>query len=106
VRNLVTGSDPHTSWVGVGLAVSSIVLMPLLARAKQELGFRLDSAATAGEGTQNMLCAYLAAALLVGLLGNALFGAGWLDPVVGLVIGGVAANEGRQLWQGEDCGCH
>jgi divalent metal cation (Fe/Co/Zn/Cd) transporter len=106
VRNLVTGSDPHTSWVGVGLAVSSIVLMPLLARAKQELGFRLDSAATAAEGTQNMLCAYLAAALLVGLLGNALFGAGWLDPVVGLVIGGVAANEGRQLWQGEDCGCH
>jgi divalent metal cation (Fe/Co/Zn/Cd) transporter len=106
LRDLVTGSDPQTSWVGVALAISSLVLMPLLARAKHQLGQRLDSAATAAEGTQNLLCAYLAAAVLVGLLGNALFGAAWLDPVAGLFIAAVAANEGRELWQGDDCGCH
>ena len=106
VRDLVTGAEPGASWVGVALALSSIVLMPLLARAKHRLGARLDSAATAAEGTQNMLCAYLAGALLIGLLGNALLGAGWLDPVVALFIAGVAANEGRELWQGDDCGCH
>jgi divalent metal cation (Fe/Co/Zn/Cd) transporter len=106
VRDLVTGAEPETSWVGVALALSSIVLMPLLARAKHRLGERLDSAATSGEGTQNMLCAYLAGAVLVGLLGNALFGAAWLDPLAGLFIAGVAVNEGRELWQGDDCGCH
>jgi predicted Co/Zn/Cd cation transporter (cation efflux family) len=105
VRDLVTGAEPETSWIGVALAVSSLILMPLLARAKHRLGERLDSAATSGEGTQNMLCAYLAAAVLVGLLGNALFGAAWLDPLAGLFIAAVAVNEGRELWQGDDC-CH
>ncbi|HXD58576.1 MAG TPA: cation transporter [Thermoleophilaceae bacterium] len=105
-RDLVTGSHAETSWIGIALALVSLVGMPLLGRAKQRLGMRLDSAATAGEGTQNMLCAYLAAALLVGLVGNAAFGAWWLDPVAAFVIAGVALDEGRELWQGEDCGCH
>ena len=60
--------------------------MPVLAVAKQRLADQLGSAATAGEGRQNMLCAYLAGALLLGLLGNALLGAWWLDPAVGLLI--------------------
>ena len=80
--------------------------MPALGIAKQRLAVRLDSAATRGEGRQNMLCAYLAAALLVGLLGNALFGAWWLDPVVGLVIAVVALIEGRNAWRGEACCAH
>ena len=105
-RDLVTAAHPETSWLGIALAASSIVLMPLLGRAKHRLGARLDSAATAGEGTQNLLCAYLAAAVLVGLLGNALLGAWWLDPVAGLAIAVVAASEGRGLWQGDGCGCH
>jgi divalent metal cation (Fe/Co/Zn/Cd) transporter len=104
-RDLVTGSHPDTSWVGIALAVTSLVAMPLLGRAKQRLGTRLDSAATAGEGTQNMLCAYLAGAVLIGLLGNAAFGAWWLDPVAAFVIAGVALDEGRSIWQGDDCGC-
>jgi divalent metal cation (Fe/Co/Zn/Cd) transporter len=104
-RDLVTGSHPHTSWVGIALAVVSLVAMPLLGRAKQRLGLRLDSTATAAEGTQNMLCAYLAAAVLVGLLGNALFGAWWLDPAAAFVIAGVALDEGRETWHGDDCGC-
>jgi divalent metal cation (Fe/Co/Zn/Cd) transporter len=53
-----------------------------------------------------MLCAYLAAALLVGLLGNALAGAWWLDPLVGLFIAAVAVQEGREAWRGEACCDH
>jgi divalent metal cation (Fe/Co/Zn/Cd) transporter len=52
-----------------------------------------------------MLCAYLAAAVLVGLLGNALAGAWWLDPVAALAVAGLALDEGREAWRGEDCGC-
>jgi divalent metal cation (Fe/Co/Zn/Cd) transporter len=59
--------------------------------------------AIASEGRQNLLCVYLAAALLVGLLGNALFGAWWLDPLVGLLIAAVALQEGREAWRGDAC---
>jgi divalent metal cation (Fe/Co/Zn/Cd) transporter len=104
-RDLVTGSHPDTSWVGIALAIVSLIAMPILGRAKQRIGMRLESAATAGEGTQNMLCAYLAGAVLIGLVGNAAFDAWWLDPVVAFVIAGVALDEGRELWQGDDCGC-
>jgi divalent metal cation (Fe/Co/Zn/Cd) transporter len=103
VRALVGGEHPQASWVGVALAVASVVLMPVLAVAKQRLADQLGSAATAGEGRQNMLCAYLAGALLVGLLGNALLGAWWLDPAVGLLIASVAVKEGREAWRGEGC---
>src|SRR5581483_1790806 len=61
IRTLIAGDHASKSWVGIGLSVSSILIMPLLGRAKQRIGARLGSAATAGEGTQNMLCAYLAA---------------------------------------------
>jgi divalent metal cation (Fe/Co/Zn/Cd) transporter len=100
---LVAGEHPDASWVGVGLAASSLVVMPYLGIAKERLADRLGSAATKGEGRQNMLCAYLAGALLVGLLGNALLGAWWLDPAVGLLIAAVAAKEGLEAWRGEGC---
>ncbi len=77
--------------------------MPLLGVAKRRLGARLDSAATAGEGNQNLLCAYLAAAVLVGLLANTLLGWWWLDPIVALGIAGLAVREGILAWQGDDC---
>ena len=69
--------------------------------AELRLEARISSSATASEGKQNLLCAYLAAALLVGLLGNALFGAWWLDPVVGLLIAGLAVQDGREAWRGD-----
>jgi divalent metal cation (Fe/Co/Zn/Cd) transporter len=93
------------SWLGIGLATSSLVAMPYLGLAKIRLADRLGSAATTGEGRQNMLCAYLAGALLLGLLGNALLGAWWLDPAVGLLIAAVAAREGVEAWRGEGCAC-
>ena len=103
IRALVGGEHPGVSWLGIGLAASSLVVMPYLGIAKERLADRLGSAATKGEGRQNMLCAYLAGALLLGLLGNAIFGAWWLDPVVGLLIAGVAIKEGREAWRGEGC---
>jgi divalent metal cation (Fe/Co/Zn/Cd) transporter len=105
-RALVNADHPGASWVGIGVAIGSLVLMPLLGVAKQRLAISLGSAATAGEGRQNMLCAYLAGALLLGLLGNALAGAWWLDPAVGLLIAGVAVKEGRDTWRGESCCAH
>ena len=103
IRSLINADRPEESVVGIALAVSSLVIMPLLGRAKQRLARRIGSSATASEGKQNLLCAYLAAALLVGLLGNALFGAWWLDPVVALLIAYVAVREGREAWRGDAC---
>jgi divalent metal cation (Fe/Co/Zn/Cd) transporter len=103
VKALLGGEHPDVSWVGIGLAAGSVLFMPMLGIAKERLADQLGSAATKGEGRQNMLCAYLAGALLVGLLGNALLGAWWLDPVVGLLIAAVAAKEGSEAWRGEGC---
>jgi divalent metal cation (Fe/Co/Zn/Cd) transporter len=103
VRSLIGAEHPEVSWVGIGLAIGSVIFMPLLGIAKERLADQLGSAATKGEGRQNMLCAYLAGALLVGLLGNALVGAWWLDPLVGLLIAVVAVREGLEAWRGEGC---
>jgi len=103
VRALIGGARPDETWVGIALAASSVVLMPLLGIAKQRIAEQIGSAATKGEGRQNMLCAYLAGALLVGLIGNALAGAWWLDPMVGLLIAVVAVKEGLEAWRGEGC---
>jgi divalent metal cation (Fe/Co/Zn/Cd) transporter len=103
VKSLITGEHPDVSWIGVGLAAGSMLIMPILGIAKQRLAEQLGSAATKGEGRQNLLCAYLAGALLVGLLGNALAGAWWLDPAVGLLIAAVAVKEGVEAWRGDGC---
>ena len=103
IHQLVVGDQPGTSWLGIGLTASSLVGMPFLGIAKRRLAGRLGSVATHGEGTQNLLCAYLAAAVLVGLLGNALFGLWWLDPAAALVVAAVAVREGRASWRGEGC---
>jgi divalent metal cation (Fe/Co/Zn/Cd) transporter len=103
VHKLVSAEQPGTSWLGIALVSSSVVGMPLLGIAKRRLADTLGSVATRGEGTQNLLCAYLAAAVLVGLLGNALFGLWWLDPAAALIVAVVAVREGIQSWRGEGC---
>jgi divalent metal cation (Fe/Co/Zn/Cd) transporter len=103
IRYLVGGHHPAASWVGVGLAAFTALTMPLLARAKSRVGSQLNSSATVKEGAQNMLCAYLSVALLVGLLANAVAGWWWADPVAALVIAAVAVKEGRGSWRGEGC---
>ena len=105
VRNLIAGDHPSTSYLGIGLTLGSLTFMPVLGIAKKRLGAKLGSAATAGEGTQNLLCAYLAVGVLAGLLANTLFGLWWLDPAIALAIAAVAVKEGREAWEGEECGC-
>jgi divalent metal cation (Fe/Co/Zn/Cd) transporter len=101
----LTGDHPATSWVGIGLAAVTAPTMPLLARAKRNVGRQLGSRATQSEGQQNMVCAYLSVALLVGLAANALLGWWWADPMAGLVIGAVAVREGREAWAGDARDC-
>jgi Cation efflux family len=83
-----------TTWLGIGLSLSTLAICPWLGRAKIRLGAQLHSRATAGEGRQNLICAYLATGVLLGLLANTLFGAWWVDPIVALAISAVAINEG------------
>jgi divalent metal cation (Fe/Co/Zn/Cd) transporter len=103
IHKLVTAEHPATSWLGIGLTASSLIGMPFLGIAKRRLADKLGSVATRGEGTQNLLCAYLAGAVLAGLLGNTLFGFWWLDPAAALIIAAVALREGVESWQGRGC---
>jgi divalent metal cation (Fe/Co/Zn/Cd) transporter len=105
VRTLADGGHAEITVIGMALTATSVVLMPLLGRAKHRLARRLGSGATAGEGTQNILCGAQAAAVLVGLAANAAVGAWWLDPLIGVFIAVVAVKEGRDAWRGETCDC-
>jgi divalent metal cation (Fe/Co/Zn/Cd) transporter len=103
IHHLVTGSEAQASWVGIGLAVVSVTVMPMFGRAKKRIGSRLGSSATTGEGTQNILCAYLSLAILLGLGANAVFGLWWADPLVALVVAVAAIQTGVRTWRGETC---
>jgi divalent metal cation (Fe/Co/Zn/Cd) transporter len=105
IENLIEGAAAETSWLGIALTAGTLVLCPWLGRAKQRIGEKLGSRATYGEGTQNMLCAILAAAVLVGLTANTLFGLWWLDPAIALAISAMCVREGQKAWRGEQCGC-
>jgi divalent metal cation (Fe/Co/Zn/Cd) transporter len=103
VHRLLSNEESQASWVGIGLAIVSIAIMPVFGRAKKRLGSRLQSAATTGEGIQNILCAYLSLAILIALAANAVLGLWWADPTVALVVAAVAINAGVRTWQGRGC---
>jgi divalent metal cation (Fe/Co/Zn/Cd) transporter len=105
VETLIDGAAAQTSWLGIGLTAGTLVLCPWLGLAKQRIAQKLGSRATYGEGTQNVPCAILAGAVLVGLAANTLFGLWWLDPTIALVIAASCVHEGRKACQGEQCGC-
>jgi len=100
IRALAGGDRADTSIVGLVLTAGTAVFEPALGLAKRRIGARLGSSATAGEGTQNLLCAYLAMAVFAGLAANTLWVAWWLDSVVALGIAGWALVEGRRAWAG------
>lgn len=102
-RALLTGARPEDSPVGIGLAIASLGIMPFLSLWQRRTGGELGSGAVEGDGTQTLLCTYLSAVLLVGLVLNATLGWSWADPVAALVIAAVAAREGLENWQGDDC---
>jgi divalent metal cation (Fe/Co/Zn/Cd) transporter len=103
VRSLATRAHPNTTVVGIAVTASSVLLMPALGVAKRRLGEKLGSSATAGEGTQNLLCAAQAAAVLACLAANTLIGVWWLDSVIALGLAAVAVREGRETWRGDGC---
>lgn len=105
VRALLTGAEPDASPVGIGLAAASLVVMPFLSWAQRRTGRSLGSQAVVADSTQTLLCTYLSAVLLTGLLLNATLGWAWADPVAGLVIAAVAVREGLEAWRGEGCAC-
>ncbi|MFI6265591.1 cation diffusion facilitator family transporter [Micromonospora sp. NPDC051006] len=102
-RSLLSGGDADSSPLGIGIAVASLIVMPLLVRAKRRTGRELGSATVLADSTQTLLCTYLSAVLLVGLVLNAALGWSWADPVAALVIAGVAVKEGVEAWRGEHC---
>jgi divalent metal cation (Fe/Co/Zn/Cd) transporter len=106
VRALVTGQHPAATWPGVAVSAASLVVMPLLGTAKRRIGTRLGSSAVRGEGTENLVCACLAGAVLAGLLASTVLGWWWLDPAVALVIAAMAVREGRETWDGHEEGEH
>jgi divalent metal cation (Fe/Co/Zn/Cd) transporter len=102
-RSLLGDGEAAASPVGVGIAAVSVVVMPLLVRAKRRTGRELGSATVVADSTQTMLCTYLSAVVLVGLVLNATLGWSWADPVAALVIAAVAVREGVGAWRGEHC---
>ncbi|MGH3502058.1 MAG: cation diffusion facilitator family transporter [Nocardioidaceae bacterium] len=103
VRTLIAGHDPQHSSVGIALAVASLIVMPFLSWAQRETGKALGSNAVVVDSTQTLLCTYLSAVLLAGLVLNSTLGWGWADPIAGMVIAGVAVHEGIEAWKGEGC---
>jgi divalent metal cation (Fe/Co/Zn/Cd) transporter len=103
VRALFFGGEPEASPVGIGLAIASLIIMPFLSWAQRRTGRALGSDAVVADSTQTLLCTYLSAVLLVGLVLNASLGWGWADPIAGLVIAAVAVREGVEAWKGKGC---
>ena len=105
LRALATGREPDSSSVGIGLAIASLLIMPFLSWAQRRTGRSLGSNAVVADSTQTLLCTYLSAVLLAGLVLNATLGWSWADPVAGLVVAAVAVREGLAAWRGEGCAC-
>ncbi len=103
MRSLLGLGEAGHSTVGIALAAVSLAIMPLLSWAQRRAGRELGSASAVADSKQTMLCTYLSAVLLVGLLLNSLFGWAWADAVAGLVIAAIAVREGVNAWRGETC---
>ncbi len=103
LRALIEDHDPDHSPVGIGIAAASLIVMPFLSWAQRRAGTALGSNAVVADSTQTLLCTYLSAVLLLGLVLNSTLGWSWADPLAGLVIAALAMNEGREAWRGEGC---
>lgn len=97
--------EPQPSAIGIALAAASLVIMPMLSLAQRHTGRELGSASAVADAKQTMLCTYLSAVLLGGLVLNGVLGWSWADPVAALGIAALAVREGRNAWRGDPC-CH
>lgn len=105
VEMLWAAAGPESSTLGIVVAATAVVVMPVLARAKTTVALEMKSGALHLEATQTMLCTYLSAILLVGLLLNASVGWWWADPLAALVMSPIIAREGWNAVRGEKCLC-
>ncbi|GAA4912271.1 cation transporter [Streptomonospora salina] len=103
VRSLLGAGEADPSIPGIVLAALSVLIMPFLSLTQRRTGRELSSASAVADSKQTLLCTYLSAALLAGLLANALLGWAWADPLVALLIAAVAVKEGREAWKGDAC---
>lgn len=103
VRSLFGLGEARHSTIGIVLAAVSLVVMPVLAWAQRRAGLELGSASAVADSKQTLLCTYLSAVLLGGLLLNSTLGWYWADPIAALVIAAVAVREGLEAWRGEGC---
>jgi divalent metal cation (Fe/Co/Zn/Cd) transporter len=103
VLSLAGFGEPQPSLIGIVLATASLVIMPVLSLAQRRAGRELGSVSAVADSKQTLLCTYLSAALLAGLLLNAALGWSWADPVAALVIAVIAVREGRNAWRGDPC---
>lgn len=103
VRSLVGAAEPEHSTVGIVLAAVSLAAMPFLSWFERRTGRELGSASAVADSKQTLLCTYLSAVLLVGLVLNATLGWTWADPLAALVIAGFAVKEGIEAWRGDAC---
>lgn len=105
VKTLIEQEAPSVSYVGMGIAVAALIVMPLLARAKRRVAAGIESRALVADSLQTDVCAWLSAILLVGLVLNAWLGWWWADPVAALGMVPFIAREGVEAMRGEHCGC-
>ncbi len=103
LRTLLAGAAPERSTVGIALVATSVVVMPFLSLAQRRAGRELGSASAVADSTQTLLCTYLSAAVLVGLVLNAAVGWWWADPLVALGLAVIAVREGRNALRGDPC---
>lgn len=103
LRSLLGAADPDHSPVGITLAAVSVVIMPVLSWVERRTGRELGSASAVADSKQTLICSYLSAAVLLGLVANSLLGWAWADAVAALVIAVFALREGLEAWRGDAC---
>lgn len=103
---LLHREPPAESLVGIVLAAVSVIVMPLVARSKRRVAREISSNAMAADAKQTEFCMYLSAILLAGLSFNAAFGWWWADPLAGLAMVPIIAQEGVRALRGRGCSCH
>jgi divalent metal cation (Fe/Co/Zn/Cd) transporter len=106
-KSLIMREPPEASYAGVAVAALSLLVMPLLARAKRGVAAEINSRAMRADSRQTDICAYLSAILLAGLVLNGLFGLWWADPAAGLAMAPIIAKEGVEALRDKTCDdCH
>jgi len=103
ILSLAGFGEARPSVIGIALALASLVVMPVLSLTQRRAGRELGSRSAVADSKQTLLCTYLSAVLLGGLLLNSLFGWSWADPIAALGIAAIAIREGVNAWRGDPC---